>query len=361
MRRREFIAGTAAVAAMGIAHPICAQTNAWSPGKKRLVIFHPSDPPDKLMRNADRPVTAYFDGLKKFGYIEGQNLVVERYSALGQPDRIGELAREIIASHPDVILPFSGLFINKIMALTTSIPMVAPIADPVAIGWAITLARPDRNFTGVVLDAGFEIWGKRVQLLLETARKLRKVGLFIANPPNVAFSQLGAGAHVLEAAQKAAIKAAFVVVGGKLDRASYERAYATVVVGGEKIDRAACERTFELMEKEAVDGLVVSETAETFTYLQLIVDLAAKFRVPAIYPFREFVEVGGLMAYGVDTTDLMRRVGEMTGQVLKGTKPADIPFYQQVKYELVLNQKTAISLGLEFPPTLLTTADEVIE
>jgi putative tryptophan/tyrosine transport system substrate-binding protein len=93
----------------------------------------------------------------------------------------------------------------------------------------------------------------------------------------------------------------------------------------------------------------------------VIVDLAARFHIPAIYPLREFVEVGGLMAYGVDSVDLMRRVADMTDQVLGGTKPSEIPFYRETKYELVLNQKAATSLGLEFPPTLLTAANEVIE
>ncbi len=96
-------------------------------------------------------------------------------------------------------------------------------------------------------------------------------------------------------------------------------------------------------------------------YRELFADLAARFRIPAIYPYREFVEVGGLMAYSTDTADLMRRVANMTGQVLGGAKPSDIPFYQQTKYELVLNQKAATSLGLEFPPALLTAADAVIE
>ena len=104
-----------------------------------------------------------------------------------------------------------------------------------------------------------------------------------------------------------------------------------------------------------------SDTAELRTNRQLIADLAARFRVPAIYPFRDFVEVGGLMAYGVDVLDLMRRVANMTGEVLRGAKPSDIPFYQQTKYELALKQKAARSLGLEFPPALLMTADEVIE
>ena len=115
------------------------------------------------------------------------------------------------------------------------------------------------------------------------------------------------------------------------------------------------------MEKEGVDGLLVGEQAELLAYRELIADLAARFRVPAIYPYREFVEVGGLMAYGIDLADVYRRVAGTTGQALGGAKPSDIPFYRQTKYDLVLNQKAATSLGLEFPATLLTTADEVID
>jgi putative ABC transport system substrate-binding protein len=115
------------------------------------------------------------------------------------------------------------------------------------------------------------------------------------------------------------------------------------------------------MEKEGVDGLIVSEIPELRAYPELIADLAARFRIPAIYPYREYVEVGGLMAYSVDTADMMRRVANMTGQVLGGAKPSDLPFYRLTKYELVLNQKAATSLGLEFPATLLTAAEEVID
>ena len=138
-------------------------------------------------------------------------------------------------------------------------------------------------------------------------------------------------------------------------------AWDTVIVGGEKVDRTAYEKTFDAMEKEGVDCLVVVETPEHVAYRELIADFAARFRIPVIYPYREFVEVGGLMAYGVDVADLMRRVANMTGQVLGGTKISDLPFYRQTKYELVLNRKAATSLGLEFPATLLAAGDAVVE
>jgi len=375
MRRREFIAGTAATAAMGFAQPICAQTNA-RPGVKRIAIFHPTDPPEQITSNANRVYKAYFDELKKHGYIEGQNLIVERYSALGHPDRIGDLAREIVANHPDVVLPLSGVFLKEIMALHSFIPMVGPTADPVAFELASNLARPDKHFTGVVVDAGLEIWPKRFQLLLETARKMTKLGFLNADPVawgrkfgflrEVVADLQRPGGLVRQAAQGAGIPMAFVVVAGKFDPAllamlESPQVYGPLIVAGELIDRAAYERTFDLMEKAGVDGLILTEASEHFSYRQVIVDLAAKFRIPAIYPYREFVEVGGLMAYGIDLVDAFRRVAEMTGQVLKGAKPSDIPFDRQTKYEVVLNQKTATSLGLEFPATLLTAADEVIE
>ena len=379
MRRREFIAGTAATALAGFAQPTCAQTSA-RPGVKRLAIFHPTDPPEEITSNTNRVYKAYFDELKKHGYIEGQNLIVERYSALGHPDRIGDLAREIVANHPDVVLPLSGVFLREMMALHSFIPMVGPTADPVAFEFASNLARPDKHFTGVVIDAGLEIWPKRFQLLSETARKMTKLGFLNANPlawgsserakhterTFVVYDLVRPGGLVRQAAQGAGIPMAFVVVAGKFDPTvlailESPQVYGPLIVAGELIDRAAYERTFDLMEKAGVDGLILTEASEHFSYRQVIVDLAAKFRIPAIYPYREFVEVGGLMSYGIDLVDAFRRVAEMTGQVLKGAKPSDIPFDRQTKYEVVLNQKAATSLGLEFPPTLLTTADEVIE
>jgi putative ABC transport system substrate-binding protein len=129
----------------------------------------------------------------------------------------------------------------------------------------------------------------------------------------------------------------------------------------EKLDRAAHERVFDEMETDRVDGLMVAHHGENLTNRQLIADLAAKHRLPAVYAHRDFVDVGGLLSYGSDLGDVMRRLADMTDQVMKGAKPADIPFYQQTKFELVLNRTTAKSLGLEFPVSLLAVADEVIE
>jgi putative ABC transport system substrate-binding protein len=362
MRRREFLAGSPTTAALSFAWPACAQTNARSPSAKRLAIFHSTRAPEQLTPEGGyRQYKVFFEELNRLGYIEGQNLIVERYSALGQPDRIADLAREIVSSRPDVIMPVSGVFITEAMALTTSIPIVGPTADPVTFGFTSSLARPDRNFTGVVVDAGLEMWAKRVQLLLEATRKVTKLGFLDANPTSLTTGSVGYGAYIREVAQRAGIAAAYVVVAGKFDRAAAERHWATVIVGGERVDRTACEKTFDAMEKEEVNGLIVSDGSDLLAIRQLIADLAARFRVPAIYPYREFVEAGGLMAYGVDVADLMRRVATMTGQLLGGAKPSDIPFYRLNKYELVLNQKAATSLGLEFPATLLTAADEVID
>ena len=339
MRRREFIAETLATAAMGFAHPICAQTNGSALVTKRIAFFHPAEPPAGLTINGRRAYKTYFGELNRLGYIEGQNLIVERYSALGQSDRYGDLARDIVASRPDLIVSVSGLLAQLLKPLTTTIPILATSADPIAAGLVTNLAKPDGNITGMSADAGLEVNGKRLQFLRETARNLYNVRfLTTATASRIAEATL---AVVREAAGQNAITIAPAIL-------------------SEKINRVAFERAFDAMENDGVDGLIVSDSPEHLTNRQLIVDLAGKHRLPAIYPFREFVEVGGLLSYGVDTADLMRSLAGMTAQVLGGATPREIPFQQQTKFELVLNRTAAASLGLEFPTTVLAIADEVM-
>jgi putative ABC transport system substrate-binding protein len=335
MRRRVFIAGAAATAAMGFTKPICAQS-----GPKRIAMFHPTEPLEGLTVNGRRAYKTYFGELSRLGYIEGQNLVVERYSLLGHPERFEGLAHEIVASRPDVIVCVSGFLARRVKPMTTTIPILATSADPIAGGLVTNLAKPDGNVTGVSADAGLEVNAKRLQFLEEAARNLRNVRfLTTATARQVSEKTL---AVVREAARPTTLTIALAAL-------------------DEKVDREAFERVFDAMEKDRVDGLIVSDSPEHLTHRQLIVELAAKHHLPAIYPFREFVEVGGLLSYGIDTADMMHRLADMTAEVLRGTKPGEIPFQQQTKFELMLNQKTAKSLGLEFPASLLAVADEVIE
>jgi putative ABC transport system substrate-binding protein len=339
MQRREFIAGAAATAAVGFARPAFTQTNARLLGTKRIAVVHGTEEPEGMTVNGRRGFRAYFEELSRLGYLEGKNLIVERYSALGRVDHYGDVARAVVASQPDLIVALTGPIALQFKPLTTTIPILSAPADPVVVGLVTNLARPGGNITGVSVDTGFDLWGKRLQFLNETvSNRLTNVRYF-AGSTTKWWDTVGAG--IQKNAQRAGIHLAAASLGGNVDHATYERA-------------------FDAMAKDRVDGLLVSDAGEHITNRQLIVDLAAKHRLPAIYPFREFVDVGGLLAYGVDLVDVLRRLADMTDQVLNGTKPGDIPFYQQTKFELVLNRTTARTFGLEFPGTLVAIADEVV-
>jgi ABC-type uncharacterized transport system substrate-binding protein len=339
MRRREFMAGSAATAAFGVAGwPVRAETDVRSPVPKRIAMVHPTEKPEGMTINGRRGFRAYFQELNRLGYIEGKNLVVERYSALGRQESYEEIARAIVGSRPDLILSLTSPITRQFKPLTVTIPIVAAASDPVATGIVTNLAKPEGNVTGVSVDAGLGVWGKRLQFLVETARNLTNVRLLT---PATARWQT-----ILEPLRDAAGRA-----GTSIDAALLS----------EHINQAAYEQVFDAVERDRVDGLILSDSGEHTTYRQQIADLAARYRLPAIYPYRDFVDVGGLLSYGIDPVDLWRRLAVVTDQVLRGAKPGDIPFYQLTKFELVLNRATARSLGLDFPPTLLATANDVIE
>jgi putative tryptophan/tyrosine transport system substrate-binding protein len=335
MRRRELIAATA-VLVLGTSAR--AQTNAQMP--KRIAIVDPIWKPEEVTINGYFAYKAYLTELNRLAYVEGENLIVERYLALGRPERHAEIARAAVASHPDLIFAPDGQITRQLKTLTTTIPVIALTVDPVASKIVTNLARPEGNITGVSVDAGIEIWGKRLELLREATQKLTTVAvLYPARAPpylealKVPLQQAGArfGISVSGAAAPA-----------ENDRASYER-------------------TFDLTVADGADGLMVGESIEFVAARELIVELVARHRLPAIYCYSIFVEDGGLMSYGIDIEGVFRRAADMTVDVLRGGKPGDIPFYQQTKFELALNRTTARSLGLEFPPSMLGIADEVID
>jgi putative ABC transport system substrate-binding protein len=332
MRRREFIALTVAVAASTVA------TRAQQPGKiRRIAIATP--PGASIEEVRSNPYNREFlDQLASLGFVEGQNLIVDRYSAKGQMNAYGDLAQVMVASQPDAILTAAPPMTLALQAATRTIPVVTIIGDPVALGLVSSLARPGGNFTGVTVDAGIEIHGKRLSLLLEA-----KPGA-----STLAYLSSSAGwkqpqaAMVRDVAQQLKLSMTHVDLGSNLDQAAYSAAS-------------------DLVEKARPDAMLVSDEPEHLSNRKAVVEIADRARVPAMYPFRDLVLAGGLMAYYRDLAGALRHAADQVGAILKGESPAEIPFYQPTSFLLSINTRTAKKIGLELPATLLASADDVIE
>jgi putative ABC transport system substrate-binding protein len=335
MRRREFIALAGGASVWPLA--AVAQQPA---GMKHIAIVHPDDKVGNMTVNGGRAWKALFEKLGDHGYVEGDNLLVDRYSGQGRTENYSELARDVVGTKPDLIFSSSLRLALNFKAATTTIPIVAVTNDPVVGGLVTNIARPEANITGVSVDAGAEIWGKRLGLLVETTSKSSNARFLC--------SQLtwerpsGEADMVREAARLAGIPLAGALLGSTIDETAYQR-------------------VFESMEQDRVDAIVVSDESEHLTHRAVLAELAAKSRIPAIFPFKVFVELGGLLAYSVDIVEIARDVADVIDKILKGTRPRDIPFYQQTKFELIVNLKTAKVFGIGIPPNLLALADQVIE
>lgn len=334
MRRREFITILGGATAIW---PLSA--GAQQPAKMSRIALVLSAGEVSTINGSDKMAfRPFFEELSRLGYVEGQNLRVERYSGEGRTERCPELARHVVDTHPDLILTVGGRLSLDFKMATATVPIVTMVIDPIAMGLTASLARPGGNITGVTISGGLEVIGKRMGLLVEAVPKLSTVG-FLASRP---FWEDARGAAARDAAKSAGIALAPAVLGTAFNAAEYER-------------------TFMSFKQDRTDALMVSEEPEHTTYRALIVELAAKSRTPTIYPLREFVEIGGLMAYSPDIADIFRRFPIVIDKILKGASPGDIPFYQPTKFELSINLKTAKALGLEMPAMLLARIDEVIE
>jgi putative ABC transport system substrate-binding protein len=250
----------------------------------------------------------------------------------------GDLAQVMVASQPDAILTAAPPMTLALQAATRTIPVVTIIGDPVALGLVSSLARPGGNFTGVTVDAGIEIHGKRLSLLLEA-----KPGA-----STLAYLSSSAGwkqpqaAMVRDVAQQLKLSMTHVDLGSNLDQAAYSAAS-------------------DLVEKARPDAMLVSDEPEHLSNRKAVVEIADRARVPAMYPFRDLVLAGGLMAYYRDLAGALRHAADQVGAILKGESPAEIPFYQPTSFLLSINTRTAKKIGLELPATLLASADDVIE
>src|SRR5437867_8146605 len=288
---------------------------------------------------SDRPhhVDAFRQGLRELGWVEGQNIVIDYRYAEGRVDRPPDLAAELVRLKVDLIVASAGTqAATAAKNATGTIPIVMiAVRDPVGTGLIASLARPGGNVTGVSGYAGLEIVAKQLELLKETVPKIRRVAI-LSNPTN-AYHQL--------AIREANVAARSLGVQLQLLEAR----------GPNEFDGA-----FAAMAKERVGALLVVSDAMLNSHRTRLADLAARSRLPAAYGVREEVEAGGLMSYVPSILDSYRQAAPSVDRILRGAKPADLPVEQPMKFELVLNLKTAEALGLTIPPLILFQADEVI-
>ena len=335
MRRRDFISllGGAAVA-----WPLAAAAQQ-STNSKRLAIFSPSEPSADLHEHSESKFSrALFAELRRLGQIEGQNLKVESYGREQNTSGPEALATEIVRSNPDVIFVVGpGAVIFK--KLTSRIPIVVITGDPVKQGIAESLAHPGGNFTGVSVDAGLSIYGKRIALLREMVPTMSKLGC------------LGLRLQWNGPITGPAIRAAAETAGLPL-------AVSLLEFGASEADYRAA---VESISRDGANAVMVLDSPEIFQNGTLIAKLLGDAKLPAIFTHPESVEAGGLMAYSFDLIELYKRVANNIDAILRGAKPGDIPIYQVTKFELSINLKTAKQLGLSVPPALVASADKVIE
>jgi putative ABC transport system substrate-binding protein len=334
MKRRVFIA----LVAGAVARPRAALSQ--QPTKVyRIAIVHPSRPVAQMTETGSLPVwRALFQELRQLGYVEGQNLVVERYSGEGRVQNYARLAHDVVDLKPDLILAMSSRMVRHFKTATTTIPIVGVFANPVGFGLVAGLAKPGGNITGLTTDVGLEISTKRLELLREVIPSLTKVGY-------LASRDVWDGPFVIDM-RGAAQHLGFSLVGPPLEGTFQETEYR---------------RVFAAMKEEGADAIIVSDQPENNTHVRLISELSEKSRLPANCPVREYVEGGCLMSYGISVVDEFRRIASYIDRVLKGAYPGDLPIQQPTKFELVINLKTAKALGLTIPQSLLLRADEVIE
>jgi putative ABC transport system substrate-binding protein len=328
MRRRRVIAALL----LSLAAPLGAE--AQPAGRVyRLGYLATGQPPEAAdQRTAATLITT---ALRELEYVEGRNLVIERRYAEGKIERLRELARQLVRRRVDVILAIGTAAVRAAKEETATIPIVMySNTDPVATGLVASLAKPEGNVTGLVIAPGGTLAAKKLELLTQAVPRVSRVAVLAPDDPN-AQTQLQ---ELQTAAATLGVQLMVVAVAGR----DYERAFATIAAG-------------------RPGALFVMSHSYFNRDRKPIIGLAAKYRLPAMYEWREQVEDGGLMTYGGSVTQQVRRLATYIDRILKGVKPADLPIEQPTTLELVINLKTAKALGLTIPPSLLLLADQVIE
>jgi putative tryptophan/tyrosine transport system substrate-binding protein len=339
VRRRDFTIGLLLVSA---ARSLRAQEKA---KQHRIAIVIPAGAVAIISETSSDPLRrrfyqAFFQELRRLGHVEGQNLVIERYSGEGRPEGYADLAREVVGRNLDVIVAQTNPVALAIRAATGTIPIVWVGVEAIGVGLVTSLAHPGGNITGVSLTDA-EIYAKRLQILKEAVPSASKVA-------NLTMRRAWEGAY------------------GQAFQPAYQEASRRLQISLipmllQESTPSEYQRVFAEIAQQRPDAIHVSDIGDLFPYRQLIIELIEKSRLPAIYGNREYVEAGGLMAYQGDTGEAGRRMADDVHEILDGAKPGDIPIYQSTRFALVINLKAAKALDLTIPPALLALADEVIE
>ena len=281
---------------------------------------------------------ALVGGLRERGYVEGQNLVIEHRYTEGRDERAPSLAAELVSLKPDLIIAHGTAQVRAVKQASSEIPIVMfGVIEPVRRGLIASLAHPGGNVTGLTDTAGVEIVGKYLQLLKEAVPKVSRVVVLGYSAPQP-------DRTIFQGEMEAAARALDVTL----------QAYAVGVP-------EEFEGVFAAITKARVDALLVRPHPLFWTHAKRIVDFAAQSRLPAVYPSRDHVVAGGLMAYEANHPDIYRRIGIYVDKILNGANPGDLPVEQPTKFDLIINLKTAKALGLTIPQSLLIRADEVIQ
>jgi len=330
MRRREFITLIGMAAATW---PLPARAQQGERKRRIGVLTNlPSDDAEAQLRNA-----AFLQGLQAFGWTVGRNVSIDyRWGTGSNDDRLRQYATELVALAPDVILGVAVTPLMHLQPATRTIPIVfVQVSDPVGAGFVTSLARPGGNITGFTLyEYGFS--AKWLELLKQVSPGITRAAV-LRDPSNA--SGTGLFGAVQAMAQSLRVELSPV----------------------DMRDAMGIEQMITSFAREPNGGLIVLPGSLTITHREQIIALAARHRLPAIYPFRYYAMGGGLISYGPDVVDQYRRAAGYVDRILKGEKPADLPVQAPTKYELVVNAKTAKALGVTIPDKLLATADEVIE
>jgi ABC-type uncharacterized transport system substrate-binding protein len=281
----------------------------------------------------------FLHGLRDLGYVEGQNVVFERRSAEGKPERLPALAAELVRLNVDVILASGKRTTPVLLAATNTIPIVQPtLTDPVERGYAKSLAQPGGNITGLSLHADRSIYGKLLELLKEAAPSISRVA-------------------VLHAASPASSRASTLL--GTMAPAADRLRVTLLPAIASREDQLVT--AFETIGRERADGLIVELNGINTRLRMRIVQFAAKARLPAVSGFRGFAADGGLLSYSPNVSEQSWRAAAYVDRIFRGAKASDLPIEQPTKFELVINLKTAKALGLTIPQSVLLRADEIIQ